>query len=394
MKKFFKFFVPILLIVIFVICPELLSYQHQTSKKSSQIEHQEFSEEAKIISSSDKGLWGKEKQIKLIENLSIGKVDGDETEIFSYIEDITIDGHDNLYVADGYEKTIKVYNTQGKFIKKFGRDGKGPGEFNNLDDIHWCSFDSLLYVIDHKNHRISQFSIDGTYINGFTMNNLKMRVERISSFDNGYFALAGRVIGRDKIDQKIIIVNHSFKNIISETQVNFPIHSVGMEVAPPFSDVGIINGSQLYYCSPSEYKVIITNENLVEQKILLKSHPKMFIPQYVSGAYFDFNSIKPLIKFNNMYIIGISYPDLDKIPLFYDKIKLGEFYWGDMSKGSLKCRIKSINQLDLFNTDFQFLISIPLPPDRYLADVDSQNRLYFIEKEPVPRIIRCNLIIK
>ena len=224
MKKFFKFVVPVQLIVIFVICPKLLSYQHQTSKKSSQIEHQEFSEEVKIISSSDKGLWGKEKQIKLIENLSIGKADGDETEIFSYIGgDITIDGHDNLYVADGYEKTIKVYNTQGKFIKKFGRDGKGPGEFNNLDDIHWCSFDSLLYVIDHKNHRISQFSIDGTYINGFTMNNLKMRVERISSFDNGYFALAGRVIGRDKIDQKIIIVNHSFKNIISETQFNFPI---------------------------------------------------------------------------------------------------------------------------------------------------------------------------
>jgi hypothetical protein len=384
MKKFFKFFVPILLTVIFVICSELLSYQHPTLKKSSQIEQSEFLEEAKIISNLDNGLWGKDKQIKLVEDLSIGKEDGDESEVFGYIRKLTLDCYDNIYIADTHENTIKNYNSQGEFIKRIGRLGEGPGEFKTLNDIHWCSFDSLLYVVDRKNHRISQFSLDGTYINGITMNEFKMRVEKITSFENGYFALAGQVIGREKIDHKIIVVDHSFKNILSEIQVVFPGHSVGMKVAPRFADIGVINGNQLYYTSPSEYEIVIADINLIKNKIIRKSSPKMFPVQYVKGFYASFNNINPIKKINDIYLVDIWYTKEKNIPLFKEKRDLAQFCDG-LSHGE---------QIDLYNTDFQFLITIPLPPNRYFADVDSQNRLYFVENEPFPRIIRCKLFIR
>jgi hypothetical protein len=48
-------------------------------------------------------------------------------------------------------------------------------------------------------------------------------------------------------------------------------------------------------------------------------------------------------------------------------------------------------QMDIFDSDFQLLASVKIPPERRLGGVDSKGRLYFIENDPFPRIIRCVL---
>ena len=188
--------------------------------------------------------------------------------------------------------------------------------------------------------------------------------------------------GGNFADYRIIVVDHSFENIIAEYGEDFPIHSVGMDYFPNFADVGIISGTQLYCTSPSAYKIVLLDKNLKKRKIIKKSHPKMFAPQYVDGFYSDFNGIENVVAVNGNYIVGVSYTNAKEIPLFQQKMELVNFV--DNEK-------KTRYQLDIFDGDFQFLKSVEIPPERRLAGIDSKGRLYFIENDPFPRLIRCVL---
>lgn len=315
-------------------------------------------ENVETISNSSEGLWGKDKQMSLEEELIIGKEYGDDEEMFGYIRIITFDGESNIFVADSYELTVKVFDEQGKFINSFGGDGNGPGEFITMDDIHWCRFDNILYIPDRRNNRISTFSPDGKFV------------------------LSGMRFGGDFADYRIIVVDHSFDNVLAEYGEDFSIHQIGMEYFPNFSDVGIFSGTQLYYTSPSEYKIVIFDRNLAKSKIIKKTHPKMFVPQYVKGFYSDFNGIENMGMVSGNYIVGVSYCRATEIPLFKQKMELINFVDNE----------RELNyQLDIFDGDFRFLTSVKIPPERRLAGIDSKGKLYFIENDPFPRIIRCVL---
>ena len=108
----------------------------------------------------------------------------------------------------------------------------------------------------------------------------------------------------------------------------------------------------------------------------------MFVPQYVRGFYTDFNGIENLASLNGKYIVGISYTDSKDIPLFQQKMELVNFFENEK---------ESRYQIDVFDGDFRFLSSLEIPPERRLAGIDGKGRLYFIENEPFPRIIRSRI---
>jgi hypothetical protein len=194
--------------------------------------------------------------------------------------------------------------------------------------------------------------------------------------------LTGMRFGGNFADYRIIIVDHSFDNVLAEYGEDFPIHQIGMDYFPNFSDVGIISGTQLYYTSPSEYKIVLFDNNLAKSKIIKKTHPKMYVPQYVNGFYSDFNGIENIGMVNGNYIVGVSYSNAAEIPLFKQKMEFANFVDNEN---------ESSYQLDIFDGDFQFLTSVEIPPGRRLADIDSKGRLYFIENDPFPRLIRCTI---
>ena len=106
----------------------------------------------------------------------------------------------------------------------------------------------------------------------------------------------------------------------------------------------------------------------------------MFVPQYVNGFYSDFNALENISKVNGKYIVGVSYIQTKEIPLFQQKMDLMNFVDNER---------KLCYQLDVFDNEFRFLTSVKIPPKRRLAGIDSKDRLYFIENDPFPRIIRC-----
>jgi hypothetical protein len=64
----------------------------------------------------------------------------------------------DLYVLDDGESSVKVYDASGRFIRRFGRKGGGPGEFQWMTGLH---VNSDVRVTDMVQRRMTIFSLDG-----------------------------------------------------------------------------------------------------------------------------------------------------------------------------------------------------------------------------------------
>ncbi len=76
------------------------------------------------------------------------------------LKDIVSDDVGNIYALAGHE--IHKFDTNGKLLSKWGKQGSGTGEFNNPTGITLDSQGSL-YIADAGNNRIQKMDIGGTF---------------------------------------------------------------------------------------------------------------------------------------------------------------------------------------------------------------------------------------
>ncbi|HVD78084.1 MAG TPA: peptidyl-alpha-hydroxyglycine alpha-amidating lyase family protein [Vicinamibacteria bacterium] len=102
--------------------------------------------------------------------LTLGKagVSGEGPDVFNQPSDVAVSRNGDIFVADGHDENnsnarIVKFSKDGKFIKAWGKHGKGPGEF---EVPHGLAFDSRgrLFVADRGNNRIQIFDQDGRYL--------------------------------------------------------------------------------------------------------------------------------------------------------------------------------------------------------------------------------------
>jgi sugar lactone lactonase YvrE len=92
---------------------------------------------------------------------------GDGPDTFNSPSDVLVAANGTIFVADGHgDKTnarIVKLASDGKFIKAWGKQGAGPGEF---DVPHGLAMDSLgrLFVADRSNNRIQIFDQEGKFL--------------------------------------------------------------------------------------------------------------------------------------------------------------------------------------------------------------------------------------
>ncbi len=103
-------------------------------------------------------VWGG--KARLVEEASIGTVDGDDAYLLGRVQDIETDG-ERIYVLDASVNTIRVYDMHGTHITDFGREGSGPGEFRQPRSAAINPADGTLFVRDGEMSRISIFAPDG-----------------------------------------------------------------------------------------------------------------------------------------------------------------------------------------------------------------------------------------
>ena len=87
------------------------------------------------------------------DTMSIGKI-GEEGELV-YPSQAEEGPDGNIYVYDAVDAFIKVYSPEGKFLRKMGGEGQGPGEIKRADGVRFgFTLDGLLYFTEFINgHR-------------------------------------------------------------------------------------------------------------------------------------------------------------------------------------------------------------------------------------------------
>ena len=71
-----------------------------------------------------------------------------------------------LIVSDSNEHCIKVFDRNGNFQYKFGKQGGGDGEFNSPRCLS-VNKSGHLMVSDTGNHRIQVFELNGKFVSKF-----------------------------------------------------------------------------------------------------------------------------------------------------------------------------------------------------------------------------------
>ena len=82
---------------------------------------------------------------------------------FNKPTDVSVSKNGLIYVVDGVNNQIKVFNSKGKFLYSFGRKGSGRGEFSSPLGID-IDNEGRLYVADSGNHRVQILDTNGSFI--------------------------------------------------------------------------------------------------------------------------------------------------------------------------------------------------------------------------------------
>jgi hypothetical protein len=101
--------------------------------------------------------------LTLSEELRIGENEDRPEYLFFSIYFIAVDQEENIYVVDGGEKHIKVFDREGTYLKTIGSAGQGPGEFGRPAEI-FISEKNHLFITDPGRRQIHLFSADGRYL--------------------------------------------------------------------------------------------------------------------------------------------------------------------------------------------------------------------------------------
>ena len=111
-----------------------------------------------------------------------------------------VQGNGFIYVSDSGVGDIKIFKSDGKFFKKFGIKGRGPGD---LYAPHlMCISKNRLVVWEIGNKRFSYFSAKGKYIK-IKKPTLKGRLVQMKALDDGRIVLEILRVANNKSQAKI-----------------------------------------------------------------------------------------------------------------------------------------------------------------------------------------------
>jgi len=104
-------------------------------------------------------LWALRPILTVGSEASIGQPLDDE---FGQVNSVGLSPVGDLFVADHFNREIRVFGLDGGLRMRIGREGQGPGEFRSLYSLAWVG--TTLLALDMRNGRIAEIGPDGSWL--------------------------------------------------------------------------------------------------------------------------------------------------------------------------------------------------------------------------------------
>jgi hypothetical protein len=174
---------------------------------------------------------------------------------------LALDNHNNIYVMDWKESCIYVFSEFGRYLRKIGRPGAGPGELDGLTDF--LVADNYIVASCGMNRRISTFDKDGQFIKS------QAAPSKISRFQ---VDRNGNIYG--------IVVNSSIKTVFELVKFDSEFNRVSSLTSRNASEPGtlqgglsfdILNDGKIVVGAPSQYEFYIFNSSGILEVVIKKN---------------------------------------------------------------------------------------------------------------------------
>src|SRR5688572_24116011 len=109
-----------------------------------------------------------EPQVGVREVVRIGVEAGDEAYMLNQVYALTIDDSNRVFVGNSGTASVRVFGGDGKFIREFGRRGKGPAEFQGISEILLAG-DSVVVIDWEVGGKTALFTKDGTLLRSWSL---------------------------------------------------------------------------------------------------------------------------------------------------------------------------------------------------------------------------------
>ena len=140
-----------------------------------------------VVRTISGSVWGE--SVEMVEDFSIGALDGPEELLFTWIGAIAVDRHGGIYVFDWQVPALRYFDADGRYVRTLGREGSGPGEYGPWSNMFFqfhqlpgqqreltaitgaltVRQDGMVLLADLNNVRLNLYRADGSYSKQWSM---------------------------------------------------------------------------------------------------------------------------------------------------------------------------------------------------------------------------------
>lgn len=270
----------------------------------------------------------------------------------------------HFFISDLSQNKILIFNSEGHFVRNIFREGRGPEEYNMINDFTISPIDTSIYIGDNNN-KINVYSFEGKFIKSLNCSNVILAMNFI---DNNLYIFSGFHISDEAKDSVYYASIIDMEGNILKTFGN-----IASGIARVLKNV---TGGNVYVKNNKDFLFFYPYQNTVYRYIDNQIEPTFKVD---FGKY----SLPPLTvdnieKFNSTRFSGYAY--LSSVLELNNKLYI---WWIDHTGIAKKCLsivdtqnniIKSANiteQIidDFYNTDAKFYIQM-IDSDKNLIGIN------------------------
>ena len=211
----------------------------------------------------------------LDEELTIGEEDKDGEPLFIDISSVRVDNEENIYVLDSKACQIKVFDKNGKYLRKIGRKGRGPGEMQFPTVLDIVSGKEIM-ICDLPNNRISFYSLHGELLKEVSKGKYFRLLAPLPD-SNRNFVGSMRIQIEDKRIDELRKFDSNFKPIFTIEKLEYTDEPNVIYPYPPFIFYIILKDDKVLWGNWLRYRLQIADDTGRATRKIIKDYDSVKI---------------------------------------------------------------------------------------------------------------------